>query len=302
MSATLRGAAVVVLAFAFGLLAQAGAAAQEAPHASPVPGSPAAAPPAPAPPAVTGHWSGAAKLTDDSGATPCQYVGASDPPSVTLEISGEATALKGKVTLDLTPPAGSPCPPLRSSSDVQDVTISGSSLRFSDSAGRRWDLAVALDVLKGIVSSEGALSGEVSLKRSGAPTPASAGQPAGGGSPSPAGAAGGAKGGGSFLSGVGGFVTANVIGLGALFGINKLANEKNQTGTGAVTCSPRSCVAGAPGDPCFCNTNLASGGSCGSTAAGVPFAMACSVPAMPCQSDLSCDNGICEDKFGTCPF
>jgi hypothetical protein len=168
-------------------------------------------------------------------------------------------------------------------------------------------------VLKGIVSSEGALSGEVSLKRSGAPTaqgqspaptsmPASGGQAAGGGSASPGGAAAGAKGGSSFLSGVGGFVTANVIGLGALFGINKLANEKNQTGNGTVTCSPRSCVAGAPGDPCFCNTTLASGGTCGSTASGVPFAMACSVPAMPCQSDLSCNNGICEDKFGRCPF
>jgi hypothetical protein len=294
VNATLRGAAAIALAF--GLLAERNASGQET-----------AAPP----PALTGHWSGSAKLTDESAATPCQYAGTADPPSVTLDISGDAAALKGKVTLDLAPPAESACPPLRATYDVQDITISGNSLRFSDSAGRRWDLGLALEVLKGIVSSEGTLSGEVSLKRSGAPTaqgqtpatstPATGGQPAGGGSASPGGAAG-AKAGGSFLSGVGGVVAANVIGLGALFGINKLANEKNQTGNGMVTCSPRSCVAGAPGDPCFCNTTLASGGSCGSTASGVPFAMACSVPAMPCQSDLSCNNGICEDKFGTCPF
>jgi len=258
---------------------------------------------------VIGHWSGTAKLTDDSAETPCQYVGATDPPAVTLEISGEPAALKGKVTLDITPPAGSSCPPLSETDDVLEATISGSSLRFSDSAGRRWDLALALDVLKGLVSSEGALSGEVSLKRSASPTggaqaPATT---APGGTPTAGGAVPGAtaepsKGGGSFLSGVGGFITANVIGLGALFGINKPANDTSKTGTGTVQCSPRSCVAGAPGEPCLCNTPLAGGGSCGSTASGVPFAMACSVPAMPCQTDLSCNNGICEDRFGTCPF
>ena len=294
MNPTLRRVAALVLAF--GMLAEARAFPQDA-----------AAPQ----PALTGHWSGTAKLTDESTASPCQYTGAADPPSVTLELSGEPAALKGKVTLDLAPAPDSACPPLRATYDVQDATISGSSLRFSDSAGRRWDLALALDVLKGIVSSEGALSGEVTLKRAGAPTaaaqpaatptPAAGGQQAGGGSAPPAGAAA-PKGGGSFLSGVGGFVAANVIGLGALFGINRLANGSNPTGTGTVTCSPRSCVAGAPGVPCFCNTPLASGGTCGSTASGVPFAMACSVPAMPCQSDLSCNNGICEDKFGTCPF
>jgi hypothetical protein len=39
---------------------------------------------------------------------------------------------------------------LSETDDVLEATISGSSLRFSDSAGRRWDLALALDVLKGL--------------------------------------------------------------------------------------------------------------------------------------------------------
>src|SRR4029079_12287259 len=115
-------------------------------------------------------------------------------------------ALKGKVTLDITAPAGSSCPPLSATDDVLEAPICGSSSRFRDSAGRRWDLALALDVLKGLVSSEGALSGEVSLKRSAAPTggaqaPATT---APGGTPTAGGAVPGAtaepsKGGGSFL-------------------------------------------------------------------------------------------------------
>jgi hypothetical protein len=28
----------------------------------------------------------------------------------------------------------------------------------------------------------------------------------------------------------------------------------------------------------------------------------CNLPSLPCESDLSCNNGLCEDRFGRCPF
>jgi hypothetical protein len=33
---------------------------------------------------------------------------------------------------------------------------------------------------------------------------------------------------------------------------------------------------------------------------GVPLGGICNIPSLPCQSDLSCTNGVCESGF--CPF
>ena len=97
-------------------------------------------------------------------------------------------------------------------------------------------------------------------------------------------------------------IGANVVGLSALYGVNKLG--KGSSGSGSLTCSPRYCIVGAPNAPCFCdsNSNVVTGASCGSTTAGQPLNAPCNVPDQPCQSGLSCNSNLCEDKFGRCPY
>jgi hypothetical protein len=95
-------------------------------------------------------------------------------------------------------------------------------------------------------------------------------------------------------------VGANVVGLGLLYGANKAG--KGSSESGVVTCSPRTCIVGAPNEPCFCEGNVLSGASCGTTPAGSPLNAPCEVPNVPCQSGLSCNSGLCEDRFGRCPY
>ena len=64
----------------------------------------------------------------------------------------------------------------------------------------------------------------------------------------------------------------------------------------------RTCIVGAPGAPCFCESNVLSGASCGSTPAGAPLGAPCDGKTTPCQSALSCNSGICEDRDGRCPY
>jgi hypothetical protein len=192
---------------------------------------------------------------------------------------------------------------------LEDVRVSGNSVSFADAAGNEWHVTLRDGRLQGMVSSPN-FSGEVDLNPASAP-PAAAPQP----SPSPAPPAGGAAAAAgtgadgkpvppksSVWKGVGGIVAANVVGLGALVGLNKVLNDTKATNPNAVTCSPRTCVAGAPGAECQCNINLANGASCGNTATGIPYAGICSPPTLPCQSDLSCNNGLCETRDGRCPF
>ncbi len=89
-------------------------------------------------------------------------------------------------------------------------------------------------------------------------------------------------------------------GLGALYGVNQLGQGSSAERT--VICSPRRCIVGAPGEPCFCEGNVVSGADCAQTETGVPIGEACVWPTMPCQALLSCNSFLCEDRFGRCPF
>ena len=90
------------------------------------------------------------------------------------------------------------------------------------------------------------------------------------------------------------------MGFGAFYGIKK-ATDDTATG-GTATCSPRLCVYGGVSDPCNCNIELTSGASCGQTTSGVPFGGACNATTLPCQASLSCNNNVCDDRLGRCPF
>jgi hypothetical protein len=147
------------------------------------------------------------------------------------------------------------------------------------------------------------LSGEVRLRRgageaatgepaAGAPGPSPEGAPA---APAPSiGAGGHAKNLGIILG-------ANVVGLGLLYGVNELG--KGSSESGVVTCSPRVCIVGATiNDPCYCEGNVVSGAPCGTTDGGAPQNAPCDGVGVPCQSGLSCNSGVCQDRDGRCPW
>ncbi len=242
-------------------------------------------------PAFGGEWSGSATLTLEAAGISCRYA---SPESRALTLRLTPSAEAGSVALDL-PAAGEECPAVKSTWKVTEARVSGNSLAITDDARHQWNLTLREGRLAGLVSG-GELSGEVDLGREPpVPTPPSAASAA---PPSSSGASKPVK--GSVLKGTGGFIAANVIGLGALVGLNYALKDK-QASTNTVACSPRSCVAIVAGD-CTCNTDVANGAMCGNTTDGVILGGACSPPALPCQSDYSCNNSICEDKFGRCPF
>ena len=165
-------------------------------------------------------------------------------------------------------PAGTPCPALRKRYAIPEVSRSGPNFSFTDSGGNEWTLSLRENgaPLQGLLTwrqggaeeplAEGfslpggkrpmaRLSGEVQLRRvvpgasgAAAATPASVGA---------------GKQAGNIIAIIG----ANVVGLGLLYGANKLG--KGSSETGSVTCSPRVCVVGTPGAPCFCESNVLSG-------------------------------------------
>ncbi len=285
----------------------------------PAPAAPQAAQPPPPPgtgqsqaarKGFTGSFEGSAVLTNEDAGTVCRYEGVDGSPSVRLEI-GAGSSVAGSIAIDMPAPAGGGCPPLRKRYAIPEIVQHGQALSFTDSGGNEWNLSLRDQgaVLQGLLAwrqggadeplAEGftapggrrpmsRLSGEVTLRRvvpgSGAgavgPTETSAGKQAGH---------------------VLGIVAANVVGLGLLYGANELG--KGGSETGVVTCSPRTCITGAPNEPCFCEGNVLSGASCGSTPAGAPIGAPCDVRNnTPCQSGLSCNSGICEDRSGRCPY
>ncbi|HEY7512996.1 MAG TPA: hypothetical protein VIC87_00880, partial [Vicinamibacteria bacterium] len=196
------------------------------------------------------------------------------------ELSNAAEGWSGSVSLSLEAGADSDCPSVKESGAVERIRVEENSLRFADPSGREWTLSLREGRLHGMVSSA-SLSGEAILERSKAPPPVT----------------------GSAWKGAATVIGVAAVGTGAFLGVNRLLQDEGESGgSGTPTCSPRTCVAGVPGDPCQCNTTLVNGASCGDTPSGVSFAGACSPPSLPCQSDLSCNNGICEDTFGACPF
>jgi hypothetical protein len=280
---------------------------------------------APAPAGLAGSWEGWAKLTNDWPGEACRYEGGPDAVSVRLELAGESASLTGSVAIDLPAAPDSGCPPLRKRYAIPETIQGPGTLSFTDSGGNEWTLSVRRGggVLQGLLAwRQGGpeqplaedftapdgkrplarLSGEVRLHRGGEAAPAEEAGPAA------APAAGGASaapaphtGAGRYLGIAGVIVGANVVGLGLLYGVNELGKGSSQSGV--LTCSPRTCIVGATlNDPCFCEGNVVSGVSCGTTTGGQPLNAPCVVPSQPCQSGLSCNSGVCQDRDGRCPW
>lgn len=253
------------------------------------PARPAEAPPAPAlSPALrewVGAWSGSAKLTNEAGEAPCAYEGAASPATATLEITAAGAGLLG--TLKLALPSTGACAAIEKTVELRDLVASGSSLTFAGPGKHAWTLGRRGQELLGTVAWKGAgleeagalrLSGEVRLQKGGA-----------------------AHKGSAFVA-VGGILAANVVAIGAFALANK-AGQGKENGPPQVSCSPRRCFFISATEPCQCNTTLTSGAVCGSTTNGVGYAGACNVDAaLPCAAGLSCNSGLCEDRFGHCPF
>jgi hypothetical protein len=273
------------------------------------PARPPAAPPAAQGAGLTGSFAGWATLTNDAPGAECRYEGTPGTPSVRLELDG-GESLAGSIAIDLPPPGGSACPALRKRYTIAELAISQTTVSFSDSGGNEWTLGLRErgSVLHGLVAwrqggedeplAEGfslpdgrhpptRLSGEVELRRT----------TAGGAAAAPAPAPGKA---GSQVGHIAAILGANVVGLGLLYGANKLG--QGTVAGGVVTCSPRTCVVGQPGAPCFCEGNVLSGAQCGTTPSGAPLLAPCDGKSVPCEAGLSCNSGICEDRFGRCPY
>jgi hypothetical protein len=286
---------------------------------------PAGSPPAAAVTGLAGSWEGWAKLSNDWPGLACRYDGGAGATSVRLELSGEQATLHGSVAIDLPAVEASGCPPLRKRYVIREVSLGAGTAAFTDSGGNEWTLSVRRSgsVLQGMLAwqqggtpeplAEGftrpdgvrpmtRLSGEVRVVRSGVSEQGEGGGAAAGAAPAAQPATTAKVSTGSRVGQVVAIIGANVVGLGALYGANKLGKGSSSTGT--ITCSPRSCIVGAPNAPCFCesNSNLVSNASCGSTPAGQPLNAPCNVPDQPCQSSLSCNSNVCEDKFGHCPY
>jgi hypothetical protein len=233
-----------------------------------------------------GTWRGSAKLTNEAGSSPCLYDAKATPPAVTIEIAAGSAGLQGTLKLALPAPAGSACPAVERSADLRDLTASGTSLSFAGpgkhvwTLGRRGDELVGTMAWKGAFAEEGGglrLSGEVRLFKVVARR-------------------------GSAFVAAGGIVAANVVAAGAFALANKAGKGKDN-GAPQVSCSPRRCFLISLGEPCQCNTTSVTGEPCGTTTSGVAYAGACNVDGgQPCQAGLSCNSGICEDRFGHCPF
>jgi hypothetical protein len=272
-------------------------------------------------PDLGGAWAGRATLTNDWPGFSCRYEGADDPPAVRLELRREGAQWTGSVAIDMAPAEGSGCPPLAKRYSIPAVQVAEGTLSFTDSGGLEWSLAVRRGegLLKGMVAWKtgdealaqdfkapgGAtpltrLSGEVRLARA---------QPAASGTGAGAEAAGGGAAAGAAPEKVtvgkraghlAAIVAVNVVAVGALYGVNKAGKSTSEGGV--VTCSPRYCIIAALGEPCLCNANVLSGAPCGSSASGAPQQGVCNNTDLPCQSGLSCNAGVCQDRFGSCPF
>jgi hypothetical protein len=288
--------------------------------------------------ALAGTWTGSAVLTNDAAPASCRYEGGDTSTELTLEPA--APGLRAIIRLEIPGTAGSGCPPLLKRYETSNVVVTGSAVSFIDPAGHEWTLALREGRLTGLVAWKGGgkdeplaegyappgasppltrLGGEVRLTRAaGATAPPATGEtsqapPAAGeaaptagapagtetgaeGSPAPAAGEAPKKGSSFWLA----FIGANIVGIGAFYGIKKLTDD-DSTG-GSATCSPRFCVFSDIADPCVCNINITSGASCGSTSTGVPFGGVCNDTTLPCQAGLSCNNGVCDDRVGRCPF
>jgi hypothetical protein len=271
---------------------------------------------------LAGTWAGWAKLTNDWPGLACRYEGGPETTSVRVELGDVDGMLRGSVAVDLPAEPGSGCPPLRKRHAIGETMQAPGTLSFVDSGGNEWTLAVRRSgtVLQGLLAwrqggpeqplAEGftapggqrpaaRLSGEVRLRRGAEDAPAEETAPAAAeGTPA---AATPKTGAGGHAKNIGIILGANVVGLGLLYGVNKAG--KGSSESGVLTCSPRTCIVGPTiNDPCYCEGNVVSGASCGTTEGGQPLNAPCVVPTEPCQSGLSCNSGFCQDRDGRCPW
>ena len=283
----------------------------QAGHAQDAPRRRSSRRPSRSPPVFSGSFEGWATLSNDDPTIACRYEGIPGTPSVHLEF-GAGKTIAGSIAIDMPAPAGTrvsgPAQALRdrrgvarrvprSRSRTRAATSGRSQLRENGKALQgllTWRQGGAEEPLAEGFSLPGGkrpmarLSGEVQLRRvvPGA-TGAAAATPA---------SVGAGKQAGHIVAIVG----ANIVGLGLLYGANKLG--KGSSSSGSVTCSPRVCVVGTPGAPCFCESNVLSGAPCGTTQAGAPIGAPCDGQSVPCQAALSCNSGVCEDRDGRCPY
>jgi hypothetical protein len=277
---------------------------------------------------IAGDWEGWARLDNDWPGHPCRYESREEEVSIRLALASRDGKLQGSVAIDLSPAEGSGCPPVRKRYLVTEVVQAEGLVSLTDSGGHDWDLAPKRDgrILRGLMAwqqggddqplAEGfafadgtrprsRLRGEVRLRKRTATPEGVEGEEAAGGAGAEAGPQSGAPeqrttSGGTYAKYVVGILGATAVGLAGLYGVNQLGQGSSEEGT--VTCSPRRCIVGAPGEPCFCEGNVVSGAECGETESGVPIGGACDFPTLPCQALLSCNNNICQDRFGRCPF
>jgi hypothetical protein len=214
---------------------------------------------------------------------PCRYTPPEDSHAVTVRLDEAASS--GTVALDL-PASGALCPAVAESYKVVEAHPAGNSLALTDDAGHEWSLTLREGRMRGLVSGA-KLNGEFDLSATADTDASSSAAPAASASPAPAKAAGG-----SFVKGTGGVIAANVVALGALVGLNQALKDHQQSAN-TTSCSPRTCV--VIGSDCNCTGNQVEGGSCGTTANGVQYGGACSLPSLPCKATLSCNNGVCDD-------
>jgi hypothetical protein len=271
---------------------------------------------------LAGDWEGRARLDNEWPRHVCRYEGTPEDVSVRLALAVEDGRLRGSVALDLPPAEGSACPPLRKRHLVTEVVLAEGRVSLSDSGGHDWDLALTRDgrVLRGLMAwqqggadeplAEGfsfpdgtkprsRLSGEVRLRK----VEASDEEAVAGVTATEAGASSSEErttSGGTYVKHIGAILGATAVGVAGVYGVNQLGQGSSDEGT--ITCSPRRCIVGAPNEPCFCEGNVVSGDPCGETESGVEIGGACEYPSLPCQALLSCNSGICEDRFGRCPF
>ena len=275
---------------------------------------------------LAGDWQGWARFDNDWPGHGCRYESPKEEIAIRLALGSLDGKLQGSVAIDLSPAEGSGCPPLRKRYLVTEVVMAEGMVSLTDSGGHDWDLALKRNgrVLRGLMAwqqggadqpladgfafADGTkprsrLRGEVRLQKEeatpedGAPGVDEAGAEVGAEAAVPEERT---TSGGNYAKYLGAVLGATAVGLAGLYGVNKLGQGSSEEGT--ITCSPRRCVVGAPQEPCFCEGNVVSGSECGETETGVPIGGNCNWPTDPCQALLSCNSGICEDRFGRCPF
>lgn len=109
------------------------------------------------PTGVSGTWAGSATLTNNCANPACEYAGTMSPPSVTLDIEQDDSAVTGTITLNFdnvkTLISGQGCQAMSGQGAISNGKISGTRLTFNDPAGNFWSLNIISGSMQGTVSS-----------------------------------------------------------------------------------------------------------------------------------------------------